>query len=356
MDIHFEELVRLQINNDFYKQGYGDDFEILPGPGTQQILIDYGLLFRKVPNGAVVLYELDPSGTAPLRPISESLCFRFLLRNRSRNLYHYTNLPLDDILGSIFHLHNLQNNQQDDELLLTSDTLAKYLTEDDQVPVRPPWFEYAFTAIGTSAQVQVLDFFGETVQEAQVTKQDGIFSLPIALQAHPPGRYRLLVNASPELDFYTGPSLAGQGCTGIIELFRDDGVPAPYRFTSGTGDAQPKTYVINLQCRVTYWKYLVVLRYRTGVDPDDLSILHPDDGVVFNRQTSTVSSDGATVVPFISNIPLQLQANPTSGIQLTYSNGNGGDLQIDHLPNAPTSRIVPDPSEGKIYSEIYYYI
>ncbi|MCF7829385.1 MAG: hypothetical protein K9N46_09045 [Candidatus Marinimicrobia bacterium] len=356
MDIRFEELIRLQINNDFYQQGYGDDFEILPAPGTQQVLTDYGLLFRKIPGGVVVLYEMEPSGTSPLRPISEPTCFRFLLRNRSRNLYHYTNLPLEDIPNSIFHLHNLQDNQQDGELLLTSDLSAKYLTEDDRVALRPQWFEYTFTATGTTAQVRVLDFFGETVREFRVNKQDGTFRVPVDLRAHPTGRYRLLVNAAQELDFYTGVSLAGQGYFGIIELFRDEEVPAPYRFTDGSGAAQPKTYVINLQRRVTYWKYLVVLQYRAGVDPEDLSILHPDDGVDFNRQVPTVSSGGATVVPFISSTPLQLREQPTPGIQLTYSNGNGGELQIDHLPNAPTSRIVPDPAEDKIYSEIYYYI
>jgi len=356
VQIHFEELFRLRINHDYYARGFGDDLGIIPSAETNRILTDYGILFRTVKGGAVLLYELQPATGKPMRPILESKRFRFLLKNRNPKLHHITELPLEDFQASIYHFHNFNDNKQSSELLLTGDSTTKYLSDTDRLPLRSQWFEYTFSVSGATADVRVDDFFGDQVLDTTVEKRDGEFSLPVDLQAYPPGRFTLSVNGSTELEFYADSSLTGRGYFGIIEIYRDAGVPGDYRFTEPDGDVQSRMYTINLQRRSTFWKYLVVLQYRTGLDPEDLSISHPDSGVSFQRRPALTLSDGSTAVPFISSVALPYRESPTQGIQLSQSNGNGSLLQIDDLPNASSLMIMPDPTADKIYSEIYYYI
>lgn len=356
MQILFEELIRIQVRHDFYAKGYGNDVQIIPMVDTTQIFADYGLLFRTIPGGMVLLYELSPATGGPLRPIQESLRFRFLLQIRRRSFHNYTLIPLEHTTSSIFHLHNFQDNLQSSEVLLTADTASQYLTEDDWLTLKPQWFEYGFNAPGSVAELEVLDFFGNQVYQSSLTKQGGEFSAQVNLREHTPGRFTLLINSSPEFVFYADDALVGRGNFGIVEIYNDSGLPFDYRFINPDGTVQSKTYTINFQRRDTFWKYLIVLQYRTGLDPSNLSIEHPDGGVEFERQSATTLSDGSTVIPFVSNVPLPFQEQPTPGISLNQTNGNGGLLQIDHLPNASSHRIVPDPTEDKIFSEIYYYI
>ena len=58
MDIKLKKLFETQINHNYRTSGENEDFDIEPTSLTKQIFKNYKLLFRKLPKGFIVLYEV----------------------------------------------------------------------------------------------------------------------------------------------------------------------------------------------------------------------------------------------------------------------------------------------------------
>jgi hypothetical protein len=118
----------------------------------------------------------------------------------------------------------------------------------------------------------------------------------------------------------------------------------------------------------------VVLKYRTDINPDDLSIEFftqtgngngdDDDGdsgngdfsTPFERQPPIERSDGLKAVPFISQAMLPLQEDPIKKIQLKKtSSNNNGMFTINNLTN-PSAVTITKNDAGQFLSEIFIYV
>jgi hypothetical protein len=171
------------------------------------------------------------------------------------------------------------------------------------------------------------------------------------------GKYTLKKNGVKAREFYADDELTGENAFAVIDIFDDDAVPAAYRFTDENHSAVPKTYKIKIDNRKAYWKYMVVLKYRTAIDPEDLSVALSGNGFAFSRKPGMVLSSGLTAVPFVSNHEMGLTATPVKGIKLTCDAGDAGDdFEVADLPNASAETIKPDKAGNKIYSEIFIYV
>ncbi|HWR89715.1 MAG TPA: hypothetical protein VN260_05615 [Dissulfurispiraceae bacterium] len=360
MRIQFGKMVEVRFSHRFFDGAGGEVFDLQPTRECRKHLANYGLLFKKIQDGFVLLYETTNGGGGalhPLKPIDSSLTFSFVVLPMSPHIVNYSDMPMDGLPGFIYRLHNLQNNQQQGELLLTADIQKPYLSAADRIALNPLSFRYTFQSLQPSVLLEVLDSLGATVQSHFVNTTDGAGICAIDLRSRGPGMYTIRLDGQETLEFYGNDEMAPLNALSVIDIFCGSRVPAPYRFLNDAFDVVKKTYTVRVDARRTFWKYYVVLKYRRTVDPGDLSIHHPGPGIQFTRLPVLTLGDGSTAVPFVSNQSLPLALRPVKGISLKKKNGGGGGpLEIQDLANPSAATLVPGSGGTEAYSEMYIYI
>ncbi|NOZ26268.1 MAG: hypothetical protein GXO94_09300 [Nitrospirae bacterium] len=356
MRSEFRTLFEVEILHNYYKSGVSGDFRTEPSTSCLGTLEDHALLFRRTAGGFAVMYETSGEGTTePLKPLNGEIKLSFILTAENPFLLNYTDLPLQSPSAHIYHLHNMNDNQQDGDLLLTSGTSTAYVSTEDRLELRPRYFRYSADSAGPSSEVEIRDERGRLIHGETVRVMNGKLEFPVDLRRREPGRFSLGIDGTTALEFYASDELAGRGAFGVIEIFVNDDVPPSYRFTAQGGGVTGKRYSVKFDRRRTYWKYLVVLKYRKDAAPEDLSVSYPDPAVTFGREELQTLSDGTKAVPFVSNVPLPMQSEPVKGIQLKKDGGNG-IFEIENLPNPSVRLVRPGIPDDRVYSDIYVYV
>lgn len=373
METVFQNLFSVDIQHRYYRDGVSRDFEVVPTPLTCRLMENYGLLFRKTAGGFNLLYEADPTDPLyrrPRRALREELRFSFLLQWKNFRLLNHSDLPLDAPPGSVYYLNNLNQKIEGGKLLLSR---SPFLSSQDSLLSKPLMFQYRTALTGPGADVQVINEAGETVKRERVMAFEGRALWPVDLRAHGPGPYRLEVDETEEARFYASDDLVGRKVFALVDILKNDHVPAPYRLTDPEQDhaVTPKAYIVEIDTRRTYWKYNVVLKYRLkDTAPADWPPGWPGDWavVVPGRPSVRIEprpgeiktlADGSVAVPFVADTPLPLREEPLKGISLKRVNGNGNGAvlrELDNLPNPPLDGIVPNRDENKVFSEVFVYI
>ena len=153
---------------------------------------------------------------------------------------------------------------QNSNLLLSSDTNDEFITAQDALELKPQVFSYSFTSPNTSATLEIRDQWSQPVIQKRSPIVEGKFYSLVDLSGHGPGRFSLFIDGIQKAQFYASDEFVGKRIFGLVDIFRDDNVPATYQFTDPNQghDVLPKTYAIKMDNRKTYWKYYVVLKYR----------------------------------------------------------------------------------------------
>ncbi|MDH3974157.1 MAG: hypothetical protein OEV42_07745 [Deltaproteobacteria bacterium] len=368
MKIEFDKLLEVNFYHNYYRAEKGEDFEVEPTALCQKELKNYGLLFKKISRGFVVLYELTDDGLGgkePLRAIDGKVRLSFMLKSRNPYLLNYSDLPLDSKFHHIYCLHNVNDNQQSGDLLLSSATDKNHLSLDDRITLKPQLFQYGFHSENPSAQIEIIDERGDSVISENVSLVEGVLNYPVDLRGRRPGRFTLKIDGQIELVFYASHELTGESVFGIIDIFSNDDVPEAYRFIDGESVA-PKKYMVKIKRRQTYWKYCVAFKYYERDEhfkAENLSISHPDPSVKFDSQGVFDGDDVVPVEIFISDKELAFTEEPVKGIDLKLKKsgqggGHGNVIELKkNLPAPSVNQIVkPDESGSNIYSEIYIYV
>ena len=365
MQIIYDTLFKVALSHNYYDSDNGrsvaDDLEISPTAACLRSLKNYGLLFKKNGQGFSVLYEAEKGegdALVPRRTIEEPVRFSFVVKTRTPWFLNFSQLPIpEDGPPKIYRVHNRQDNQQGGELLLTADYAAEFLSEKDRIEVKPLLFHERFETEDTHAEMQVVSEKGDLVADEKVFPVEKAVDFVVDLKKASPGKYTLKKNGTKIRDFYADDELIGENVFAVIDIFDEDSVSAAYRFTDENHSVAPKTYKIKIDNRKVFWKYLVVLKYRTQIDTADLSVALSGNGSAFSKLPDTVLSNGLTAAPFVSNDEMGLTAKPVKGIKLTCdAKGTADDFEIANLPNGRPETIKPDKDEDKIYSEIYIYV
>jgi hypothetical protein len=358
MEIRFIPLFEVELVHNYYTSGLCKDIAIKPTVRCKDIMQDYGLIFGETAKGFAVFCEVrkeQDNKDHPLRPFDEPITLSFLLSSGNPFFLNYSELPLDGESAGIYHLHNINNNQQGGSILLTSDSGSPYLSQKDRIALKPRFFNYSFTSPDSSAELSITDIHGVQVAEGTMTPLDGSLTYPVDMRGRSHGRYALSVNGGEKLVFYMDDNLAKERVFGIIDIFAGADVPPANRFVESDGSIAAKSYSIKIDNRKTYWKYAVVLSRHPDIKAEDISITYADASTTFSRQAVQLLPDGKKSVPFISEGAIPLRDEPVRGIKLELAAGNGL-LGIGNLPNAAISGIKPSPSGDKIFSEIFVYI
>ncbi len=376
MKFEFPRLFDVEIHHHYYTTKISRDFVITPTRACQSLMRDYELLFRTTARGFSVYYareEMNAGPSHPLKPIEENVKFSFMLRSRKRYLLNFSNLPLDIPSGAIYYMNNLNDNIQQDALLLTADANSEFLTALDAIEFKPLVFQHRFESQNPSAEIEILDEHSNTVIQKTVGAVDGEFNHRVDLRRREPGRYTLYIEGAPEDRFYAGDERIGRDIFALIDIYHHDNVSESYRFTDPLNNHTPlpKTYVVKIDNRKTFWKYYLVLKYRLNDQtpeewpadwPGNWTIAIPSDPpIAIGPRVDEIRTmaDGALATPFVSDVELPMLEKPVKGIRLESSNGNGnsgGIREIENLPNPSAASITPDDSDNKIYSEVFVYV
>jgi hypothetical protein len=376
MDAIYEKLFEIKLSHRYYTSGQCADIRIKPTPPCAQLLKDYGLLCVENAEGLTVRYPaiVGPQDQLiPLKPISETIGFAFILQSKNPYLLNFSDLPLNPGPSSVYQFDNLAANVQDGKLLLSADGEAPFVSAQDVIAWRPQRFNYRAGHGGGEAAVEIRDAWDRTLVQETVPVLEGVLNYQVDLRRKLSGVFNLLVDGVPRLAFYADDQLTRRNVFGLVNIYRDDRVPAAYQFTDPGQEhaVVPKTYCLTFNQRMTFWKYYVALKYRLKnltpdkwpKDwPDDWKIIYtPDPSVDISPDAGKVKTltDGTLAVPFIADTPLPIQEAPVKNVQLkkTGPGANASGIrEIDHLPNPSVRNIVPDASDGKIYSEVFIYV
>jgi hypothetical protein len=376
MKIIFEPLFAVEIYHFYYTSTFSEDFVVVPTAACRRLLQNYALIFRSNAKGFAVFYEAfedDSRNLHPIRPIAEDVRFSFRLQSKNPYLINFSDLPLDLAKRTIYYLHNRHDNPQNNELLLSADTVAAFVSQQDALKLAPLVFQYHLESSNPTAQLKILDEWSNSVITETKTVVEGVVDYPVDLRGLGPGKYTLTIDGVQKEQFYAAEELSGQNVFGLIDILRHDSVPAAYQFTNPAQnhDVAAKTYAVKINTRKTFWRYYVALKNRTKYPtpadwpndwPDDWTIAYPSQqGVSIDPQPGALRTlvDGTVAVPFVADAALPLQQAPIKGIQLKKSQGSEHSSSLrfaDNLPNPSIASIVPDISSNKIYSEIFIYV
>jgi hypothetical protein len=243
----------------------------------------------------------------------------------------------------------------------------------DTIQLRPRRFDYRLAHGAAAAVVQIRDGWDRILVEEPVKVVEGVLDYRVDLRRTSAGQYSLWVDGGLQLSFYADDQLTGRNVFGVIDIYRDDSVPAACQFTDPAQNHSvlAKNYHLVIDNRKTYWKYYVALKYRlkgqTPAEwPDDWPakweiIYAADPNVHIEPDAGNIKTltDGTLAVPFIADTALPLQEAPIKSVQLKKTgpgNNVSGIREVDHLPNPSVKTLLPDPSDDKIYSEVFVYV
>jgi len=353
MTLNYGILFQVELSNYYYKDKISKGIDIVPTGTSRGILRNQGLIFQKTPSGLIVRYRIkkDHSGCkCPLIPIQQNTKFSFVLIPKDPLLYDYSDLNLDTGSNKIYHLHNLNNNFQNGELLLTSDKKSEFITKQDQIEVKPQRFKYNIQSLKPVAELSIIDNDGNKVLEPKMIDDS---SCNIDLSDYPEDKYGITADREFKEYFYT--SSLNRPSLGIIDIYNSDSVSSEYQYSDHNHIISSKIYKIKIAARSTFWRYNVVFRGDKAIHPDKLSVTTSDNSIEFTNLGLRSLSDGFTAVSFISNSEIPFRENSLIDFYLKEIGSSDAD-KIINLPVAAPNSYKLDLKENKPIFDSYVYL
>lgn len=236
----YQTYLTLRILHDYYNQGYGRDFHIVPLPQTKRILERHRILFRETENGFNLLSLMENS-TTPLVDLGSNQKLSFALVLKNPVFMNYTSLDTKTSFSQIYHLDNLNLNA----LEMTEDGWSLAIPKTRQ-------FNYTKTIAATKVELEILDPFNWQILDEEIDKNDQQFSHLVDIANRPEGKYTFTpttdnVEQSPEL-YYLSEDLPQLRPFAVLDFF-----------SSELSHVSPKAYTLQFNAKKSQWKYQVSL-------------------------------------------------------------------------------------------------
>ena len=365
MDINFNTLFDVDIFHEYYKDGLSKDFDITPSDECKELMKDYRLIFRTTSTGFKVSFSADENDD-PVIPIDYQIKLVFLLSVKNSYLLNYSDLPIDKIKNTVYYFSNY-NLELPNQSILHKE--SDYVSSGDRLDLKSETFSVQVASEENEVDLSILDIDESALISKSFRTNENIADIQIDLYPFSPGKFKLLIDGNEETEFYADSKIMGKVVFGVIEIFFDP-----------DGEI-PQAYKINFPRRKTYWKYNVILKHKTTLTAEEISIDIPktetdkygytfeDDliknqdvepKILFDRLPEIESSSSPTCIPFVFSKELPLSEETIKGIRLVKINGNGesdyGNPMFENLSNPSVTSIKPEKETGKVYSEINIYI
>lgn len=349
--IYYLKLFEVIVKHDYYTSGLSVDFGFSPTKECKVTLSKYGLIFKETTMGFAVFYEARETGgvKTPVKPMSNDEKFSFAMILNRNNLINFSELPFDNASGERYYFDNLNDNKNSGDLLLVDDPVKKYVDKDDVVETSSNIISYSESNANPSVVARILDKFDTVLLSKAVNNIAGKITCQFDLSFLEPAVYKLQVDGITKKTFYKNIKTLYENPFGVIEIFKNNSVPADYKFADSAGNVSFKQYVIQFHRRSTIWKYYVIKKYKTSAP--NLSIQIGANPAITGSPFVLPDGTDSTLFDFLS--PSELKEKPVESIKLS----SNGTVLVQNLPNPGIENIKPDKNDlSKVYSEVYIYI
>jgi len=340
--IIFKKLFNISLKHEFYEDETCNDVMLEPTQDTISKLRNYGLIFKNLANGGIVLFEAEKSNgtTVPKIPIDSSLKFTFQFNLINRSFQNFTDIVSGSNPRSIYYFNNLSASVSGQVQTILNSQVADPISLYDK-------------SLMVEKETTSIHYILLTDIESKIFKyyfKPGSNNLVVDLSEIPKGKYDVAqfdINDSQTgsiTEIYCDPEVAGNLPFGVFEVFIDE-----------TYDVEdPATFLFNFKSRQTQWRYKVLKNIASpplGTDDFNattLSVVHepdnPADKIIFNAAT------GTDPIIIGSQSIIKLKEKSVDKIRLKKN----GDNLISNLPNASADKLEHNGTNW--ITDIYVYV
>lgn len=389
--IHYEKLLRVTFQHNYFFKQRCTALKAIPTPHCQKIIQNYGLVFKEIDSGFGVLYKKSNIPTKIPDILSQTpLKLSFAIYNSNPLLENYSELPFSQS-GKGYYFSNLNTFSKDDSLFLHQ---KEKLDEEALVDLFSSAINYEIIQEADdsvkkgekkSIQVKVLNEEQQVLKTAEVIllaqeqkEENGdiskIFkgSYLLKLTGKPFGKYELQIEGQPPKFFYIAES-EPERIWGMIDIYlRNSDI------ISGLGSEEAKVefqdYKIFIEARKTVWQYFLVSRAKESFS--DLELVNGRSSDKFKDPPMVALPNGTsatllTIGEDKSPVGIRLKEKPSQKFQLKFKKSSEEVASISHTVFLPIpdgarienisykdkiSGIKKENDESIFYSSLYVYL
>jgi len=318
-------------------------FEVLPTKDCLQQLKGHRMQLVYTPTGFLATIKTEAESKTPLIGLTANTKFSFILRRKTEQFEHFTDISLEKIFGQIYYFNNLNKPQATRLTLSKGASLGNpsltYSNENDLIrKIRSLYLHEIRTQVTNTTitlQSVTADMTAPKIFEQEINLDAGGTHVALDLRRIPTGLYLLVeqngATTEEEILYLDNGSLPSDAF-GVIEIFGSSNSHENYHLLTNTGEIKesPPIYEIRWNNRKTTWRYHFKSD-QTEVQGASINVEFEDatnKKVLVTKQVQPLSSSGGIII----------------------KKGTG---ENDTLPNPSTKLIVPDEDAGKVYSDVY---
>ena len=353
---HWSELFRIRCKHDYYRDGSCKDLEFVPTEDTQILLKNFRLLFRKQPDGMVVLFNTEKALKLFQSPYLKLSKLSFQIVSNNPFFLHFTDLPFEGS-GKVYWFSNLVNQLSKDKEKLIHDTPQLDSKGKQLLPLRPKRFGYTFEKAVAYKDLKILDALKHEMPKKPL-QSEKTASHTIDLAHLPTGKYTLkAMKGIADFDFYLTDKF-NAGLFGMLDIYFD-GPTKNYLFYNKK-EIITQDYCIHLRNRSTYWKYILVRNDKNNAKSKltDAKVSLNGKALAFTKPVPIILNNGrpAYSIESKNEMPLLEKWTDKDKLELTLKKDNKWLSKKAFLPQPKVEMIKPDKESGKIYSVTYFYL
>jgi hypothetical protein len=341
--ITYNKLFTIRLMHEYYADNVCKDFIIRPTTSTQKLLRNYGILFKSLANGAVLLYEASDNSGTPKFPIDTAIGLRFGLYLQNPLFPNFTDVTFSSDTSAIHYFNNLNPAIAGQE-----HTIIDYATKiSAPLPLTTKWLNLikedpsaAYVVLKDADDTTYKLGFNKTLDELKVDMSnyfEGTYSVQQYNKSGTP--------LGSSHTFYYNKDLNGKMPYALFEVFLDDSY----------NPVNPVTYLFNFKSRETIWRYNILKNEASppttsgDFDVAKLKITHEPD-VNADKITFLADTNSSNPITFTSSEKVKFSEKSFDKIRL-YKNSS---ILLTNLPNATADKLNFDG--GSWVSDIYVYV
>lgn len=338
--IIYNKFFTIRFMHEYYEDGNCKDFIVQPTSSTQNVLTRYGILFKNLSNGCLLLYEATDDIGTPKFPVDEDLKLTFTFSLQNSLFLNFTDVTFSPESSSVYYFNNLNPAISGQEHTIVDAGIS--------APIPLTTNILRLTKNGpTASYVMIRDINDNGFKTKFNTELD---ELKIDLSQYDDGKYTVQQydNSNTPLGtsftFYYNSDLTGEMPYGIFEVNLDDNYDP----------TNPVTYLFKFKSRETYWRYNILKNEANppiavdDISASTVSVKHEPDNPA-DKINFAIASGADPIIVHSANV-VKLTENGFEKIRL-YKNRN---ILLSNLPNPTADKI--DYSGGAWVSDIYVYV
>ncbi len=348
ISFNYKTLFKLAIEHNFYADKPGEDLKIVLASESTGLFRKLDLITKEDAGECFFLYA--PEKVEGLLNLIEKkeLKLTYLLYTRNQYFSNFTDVSLENS-SKIFYFSNNRVTKDNETLLLHQ---GQCVGDKERYSLKK---EIVLLGGDKGSKFVFKNDFNQVVLVKEVAPGG---SLAINNTHLPLGLYFLYENEALKDSFVLYTNVPILKPVGIIDISLTGSIKEELIDGIKSFDIPFYSYKVVFNSRSTFWKYLLISKYNTGLKN---TVIDSGSGdLKFSGPQEVKLNNGASAIMFISDQPLPLKQRYDYRFQLkNVKNGSsGGKVIMDKLPFASFEMIKPESRDekSKIFSEIIIHI